>query len=1614
MTDKSRRQGKASADDSFLLGGGEMGKLVREKEWSATPLGVIATWPPSLRTAVSLVLNSNFPISLAWGPQHIQIYNDGYWPICAGKHPTSMGQDFSECWASAFPVIGDAFRSALAGKTAFLEDQRMFLDRLGYLEETFFTFSFSPIRDEHGAVAGLFHPATETTSKMVGQRRIRLIRDLTAIGLQAQPLDEALQHAARTLAGGELDVPFALFYLLDEERHTARLAAQAGLPAGGIASPAMLELTRDAAGWPLAQVAATGMAVMVNDVIERFPTLVCGPYPEAMASAHVLAITQPGHARPIGMMVVGMSTRLPMNDAYASFLELLGTTVNGVVASALAAEEERRQIEAMAEIDRAKTAFFTNVSHEFRTPLTLMLGPLEEELAERTAPLPAPRRERIEEAHRNSLRLLKLVNTLLDFSLIEAGRTTAHFQATDLAESTTALASMFRTAIEQAGLTLTVDCPPLPEAIFVDRDMWEKIVLNLLSNAFKHTFAGGIRIALRWCGDHIELDVADSGTGIPAEALEHLFERFYRVQGAHARTHEGSGIGLALIQELVRFHGGTVRVSSEPGKGSTFTVSLMSGHAHLSDANIIEATEPVAHAQRAEAFVEEVLQWSDAGPVADAASAGVPGEAGAGRPRILWADDNADMRHYVSRLLGEHYDVTAVANGAEAVAMAQETLPDLVLTDIMMPELDGYGVLRELRADARTRHIPVILLSARAGEEEAIGGLDMGADDYLVKPFAARELLARVRTHLELARLRSEWAADKTRADDLARREGENRHALEVATESRHALLSILEDQQHAEMARSASETRYQTLFDSIDEGFCLIEMMFDENMKPVDYRFLEINPAFEKQTGLRDAQGKRMRELAPEHEEHWFEIYGKIALTGEPIRFENYAEQLHRWYEVYAFRVGQPQDKHVAILFNDITERKIAEESLHESEELLRLSSELANVAAWEMDLVADSMTRSSNHDKLYGLTEVGQWHVNTFMDATHVDDREKCNAFIHRSLAPGGPDQYKFDFRILYPDQSIHWLNVIGMVIARDSKGVGIKLRGFISDITDRKQAEVALEKSRELLTETEQIGKVGGWEFDIDTGKQTWTEEVYRIHELDPDCVLTVEMGVNFYTPESRPIIDQAVQRAVEHGKPFDVELEIITAKGNLRSVHAIGKADLEHRRVYGFFQDITERKKAEIQIQRLNRFYLTLSETNEMIVRVADVDELFRRVCDIATEHAGFCLAWIAEPGDAWFSVAAAAGEATGYLEGIQIAVQSEKPEGRGPTAVAYHEGIHYICNDFQHDVVAMPWKQKGSQFGICASATFPLRKAGKVIAIFNVYSGEAGIFQQAEVKLLDEMAMDISFALDHLQQRSDLLQSKLELEERVKRRTAQLEVAKEKAEVADRVKSAFLATMSHEFRTPLNSIIGFTGILMQGLAGALNEEQTKQLGFVKNSGQHLLELVNDVLDISKIEAGEFQIIYEQVDLPELLQHVLDGFKPISDKQGLAMKLEVEQGIGAIHSSGRRLEQVLGNLISNALKFTDQGEIRLTCSAEKGDVKITVSDTGIGIAPEDISKLFRAFVQLEVRPQRVAKGTGLGLVISKRIVEALGGEIGVQSSPGAGSRFYFTLPLTEKPA
>ena len=444
------------------------------------------------------------------------------------------------------------------------------------------------------------------------------------------------------------------------------------------------------------------------------------------------------------------------------------------IRNATAYQEERQRAEALAAIDRAKTEFFSNISHEFRTPLTLMLGPTEDALREGGV----LSGEALDTVHRNELRLLKLVNNLLDFARIEANRAQAAYQATDLPAMTRDLASGFRAAIESAGIQLRVGCQSLGEPVFVDRDMWERIVLNLLSNAFKFTFEGSIAVALDLRGERVELTVADTGTGIPEQELPRLFERFHRVRGARSRTHEGSGIGLALVHELVRLHGGTVSVSSRLGQGTTFTVSIPRGSAHLPAERVGGAPAPASASLGAAPYVEEAMRWLPDGErrVVDGSAAAAAEKAdGTTEPpaRILLADDNADMRDYVRRILERRWRVEAVPDGQAALAAAERNPPDLILTDVMMPAMDGFELVRRLRGNDALAAVPIIMLSARAGDEARVDGLDAGADDYLVKPFSARELSARIETQLKMGRQRRTAEEARATAEEATRAKDE-------------------------------------------------------------------------------------------------------------------------------------------------------------------------------------------------------------------------------------------------------------------------------------------------------------------------------------------------------------------------------------------------------------------------------------------------------------------------------------------------------------------------------------------------------------------------------------------------------------------------------------------------------------------------------------------------------------------------------------------------------------------------------------------------------------------------------------------------------------------------
>ncbi|WP_241037056.1 ATP-binding protein [Blastococcus litoris] len=707
-----------SGGGELFAAGGDAGRLMAAHDWASSPVGPVDSWPAGLRHAVRTVLVSRFPMVLTWGPEFTQFYNDAYAPFIGAKHP-AIGEDIRVTLAEGWDALGPPIAHAMETlEASWLPGLLLLLERSGYREETYFTVSHAPAFDDDGTVAGMHGVCTEVTGQILGERRQRLLHELSLVGGQLGDERETVTAMCRALGGDVLDLPFAAVYLSLPGERPYRLVAATGCDAAllpEVAGP-------DALPTDVGHLGVTG-----------------GPFGDAVTEAVVLPVSASHEAEPVGYLLVGKSPNRALDAEYRSFHQLVAGQFAAVVANIRAFEAERVRAESLAELDRAKTTFFSDVSHELRTPLTLLLGPIGDVLDDTDEPLPPGAREQLQLAVRNGQRLQRLVNDLLDFASIEAGRATPVRVETDVATFTAELAGIFRAATERAGLRLTVDCPPLDRPAFVDPRMWEKVVVNLLANAVKYTFVGGIDVALRADDDGFRLTVADTGVGIVAEELPQLFERFHRVAGATARTREGTGIGLALVHELAALHGGTVSVASEPGVGSTFTVALPYGVPDVAEGGS-RAVSP------SDAARGEAASWEE-----DTSRPGRPAAGPSSGASILVVDDNADMRAYLTRLLGPHWTVRTTANGEEALQAVAEALPDVVLTDVMMPRVDGFELLRALRADPATRQVPVIMLTARAGQEASVEGLEAGADDYLAKPFRADELIARVRVALDRA-----------------------------------------------------------------------------------------------------------------------------------------------------------------------------------------------------------------------------------------------------------------------------------------------------------------------------------------------------------------------------------------------------------------------------------------------------------------------------------------------------------------------------------------------------------------------------------------------------------------------------------------------------------------------------------------------------------------------------------------------------------------------------------------------------------------------------------------------------------------------------------------------
>ena len=977
-----------------------MGQRIREFDWSSTSLGPVHSWPQNLRTCVRIMLTSRQPIWIGWGRDLIKLYNDPYKTIVGGKHPWALGMPASTVWKDIWRDIEPMLKTVMEqDEGTYVESQLLIMERNGYPEETYYTFSYTPIPGDDGTTAGMICANTDDTDRIISERQLKTITELGKSLTDAKTSREVISRAMHTLGENPHDFPFASFYSVS--------GSHARLHKDILHNPMPDDVDLNEANKfsSLFSKAISGRKIEVyDDLKELVNNTPKGAWEIEPDKAIILPVAQAGSREPYGVLVIGCNPYRLLDEKYSSFFSLVADQIATSFASVNALEEERKRAEAFAEIDRAKTIFFSNISHEFRTPLTLLMGPVEDTLNDPESS--GDTKERMHVAYRNVLRMQKLVNTLLEFSRIEAGRIEGRYRKVDIVAITEDLTSTFRSAVEKAGMELRFIANEIDGEIYVDIDMWERIILNLLSNAFKYSKNGVITVDVRNAGKQLVVAISDTGSGIPEDQLDKIFNRFHRVENSEGRSQEGTGIGLALVKELVKLHGGVISVSSKLGEGSTFTVSIPTGKEHLNSDKVSMEIAGQYDNRNSATYLHEALKWIDEEtPVSnEELLANLRNAESSGKKHtIVFADDNADMRDYVEKLLRNDYMIIKAVNGEDAFEKIMQFNPDLVLSDVMMPKLDGFGLLDRIRNHPAVKSTPVILLSAKAGEEAKVEGLTSGADDYMVKPFSAKELVARVDANIKIAQTRlasernlrntimqSPVAMSIMKGDDL-KIELVNEKALVLWGKKREEVYNI-------------------PVFEAFPE---LIEQGFDKILSDV-YTSGKAFIADEMPVGM--------------------------VRNGEyQTLFVNFIyEPLFNAQHVVEGIIG------VGI---DVTEQVRTRQEIEQAEERAVLAIESADLGTYTIDLETNEMITSKRFKEIWGIK--ASVSRPEYAARIHPDDLEIRTKAHQESIKTG---KLIYEARIVWEDKSEHWVRVKGKVLY-DQQGKAKTLLGVIQDISEQK---------------------------------------------------------------------------------------------------------------------------------------------------------------------------------------------------------------------------------------------------------------------------------------------------------------------------------------------------------------------------------------------------------------------------------------------------------------------------------------------------------------------------------------------------------------------------------
>lgn len=1608
-----------------IAGGGEMGAMIRAYPWEKTSVGSPENWPQSLQTCLRIMLTSVQPIWIGWGKELIKFYNDPYKQIVGGKHPRALGQPAAMVWRDIWTDIGPLLEKVMNhDEGTFTESQLLIMERNGYPEETYFTFSYTPIPGDDGKTAGMFCANTDDTDRVVSERQLKTITELGNVLIRSANHEEVIEDSIRILANNKKDFPFALFRTIgDNKTNLTELNLEE--------QDKFKEIFRKAIDEKKVQ--------LVEQVRARFGEMPKGDWPVSPDQVLVIPIFPTGASEPYGLLMVGVNPYRLLDEKYQRFYQLVADQISTSLAKVQALEAERRRAAALSEIDKAKTVFFTNISHEFRTPITLMLGNIEEAL--RDPAIDPANQQRLELAYRNAMRLLKLVNNLLDFSRIEAGKVQASFQLTDIARFTKDLVSGFRSIMDNAGLAYNWKAAPIAGRVFVDKSMWEKIVLNLISNAFKYTLKGGVDIHLFTDNGSLVFQVKDTGVGIPSEELPRMFQRFHRVQHVTGRTYEGTGIGLSLVNELVHIHGGQIQIESEIGRGSVFTVEIPLGRQHLPPDQVDER-DLFYQNSVAEAFLEEAE-----GIVEDTTSQ-LPAKDNpllCQLPKVLVVDDNPDMRQYLKGILRNHVRVFTANNGRQALELLEKENLQLILSDIMMPEMDGIELLKRVKSNKQWRNLPVILLSARVGEEEKIESYEIGADDYLVKPFSSKELISRVKSHLSLTEQRQR---EQNKLKQLLKQAPVGMCVLR----GREYIVEVVNDRMLEMLDRAESVMLNKPVFDAVPD---VKDLGYEEILKKV----VDSGEAFvgsEHQIVLK-------RHGKPEV------VY--VNFVFEPLREDN----------------GTVTG--VVVVASEVTDQMKARLIIEESEERYALTVDASGLGLWDFDVLNRKVIASGKMAEIYGLASNEQYTLEHLTSAVHPDDKNEQDVILKNIEEGKIATTFSTEYRIIRENTGeVRWIRAKGKAFFTD-EGILHRTLGSVADITSEKDAlerrnaiELDLQKSeqrfRALVTATSDVV----YRMNAD-----WTE----MQELQGQGFLSdteqpTGNWIEKYIPkEVREELWAAVHIAISNKTMFQLEHPVLQANGKTGWTfsRAIPILDANKNIIewFGAASDITSRRGVEEQLRKTTdelaaskQLYDAISGSTPDLIYVFDLEYNFiyanqailnmwgrtweesagRKLREVGYE------AWHAEMhereidqviatkssirGEVSFPHAILGSRIYDYIfvplfneEGdvisiagttrdisdikqIEQALKQSEEQFRTLTQslpqliwTASPDGYCDFFNQQWYDYTgSSPAESYGdgwSQYihpnhrnGLYNEWQNCLANGSPLVYEFQLreYSGIYKWYFVIGRPILDESGKITKWvgALTNIDEQKAVEEK---LETLVRERTRELQRSND-----DLLKFAHVA--SHDLREPVRKVKTFASCLEEDADSILSEKGKTFLNKIYSAADRMNYMIEGVLTYSTITQNDHP--FTQVNLNEIIEHIIaDQEVLIAQKQARI----VHESMPSISGAQMLLYQLFYNLINNALKFAKQDQslvVRIASELlDNNMLGISVQDNGIGFPNGESERIFGSFTRLHSKDRYA--GTGLGLSLCRQIAERHNGTIMASSKEGRGSCFLIRLPLQQ---